>query len=115
MALCEYGIHDVPLLWLQPAPLFDIIKNMKIISLTWHGVPTGVFYSQLGTIDCSPRLVLIIVELRLCSSDGYLSVYDLRQRKVFARSDNMEEELLSVAIMKVNCVSGCARYRIISL
>ena len=33
--------------------------------------------------------------------DGFLSVFDIRKKDLVARSDNMDEEILSVAIMKV--------------
>ena len=44
----------------------------------------------------------------VAGGDGYLSVFDLRKRELLARSDHMECELLSVAIMKngKKCVVG---------
>jgi len=42
-----------------------------------------------------PRL-----QLASCSSDGHLSVYDLRKGRLEARSDELEEELLCLAPLK---------------
>ena len=36
------------------------------------------------------------------SGDGTLSVFNVRRQKIEERSDNMESELLSLAIVKVN-------------
>ena len=36
------------------------------------------------------------------SGDGTLSVFNVRRQKIEQRSDNMESELLSLAIVKVN-------------
>eukprot|EP00967_Tisochrysis_lutea_P134604 scaffold237897_cov30-Tisochrysis_lutea.AAC.1 len=40
------------------------------------------------------------LQLACCSSDGHLSVYDLRKGRLEARSDELEEELLCLATMK---------------
>ena len=37
----------------------------------------------------------------MCSGDGTLSAFDLRQKKLEQRSDQSESELLSLAIVKV--------------
>lgn len=37
----------------------------------------------------------------LISGDGYLSTWDIRKPDVAAMSDNMEDELLSVKLLKV--------------
>jgi hypothetical protein len=36
-----------------------------------------------------------------CSGDGTLSAFDLRAKKLLGRSDQQEDELLSVVIVKV--------------
>ena len=36
------------------------------------------------------------------SGDGTLSVFNVRRQKIEQRSDNMESELLSLAVVKVN-------------
>ena len=42
------------------------------------------------------------------SGDGYLSVFDVRRPDIVARSDNLEDELLSLALVKVySLVSIC--------
>lgn len=38
------------------------------------------------------------------SGDGYLSTWDIRKPDVAAMSDHMEDELLSVALVKVNLI-----------
>lgn len=38
------------------------------------------------------------------SGDGTLSVFNIRRQKIEQRSDNMESELLSIAVVKVNIV-----------
>jgi WD repeat-containing protein 55 len=40
------------------------------------------------------------------SADGRLSVFDIRKKKPIKISDNQEDELLSVAILKVAIVSS---------
>lgn len=37
----------------------------------------------------------------LCSGDGTLSVFHMRKAGLESQSDNMEDELLSVAVLKV--------------
>ena len=51
---------------------------------------------------CADKKTLICA-----GGDGYLSVFDIRKKDLLARSDNMECELLSVAIIKVSYISIC--------
>ena len=41
------------------------------------------------------------------SGDGTLSIFNIRRQKIEQRSDNMESELLSVAVVKVMCTLYC--------
>ena len=43
--------------------------------------------------------------------DGFFSVFDLRKGELFARSDNMEEDILSLAIIKVRRPFVVASFR----
>ena len=41
--------------------------------------------------------------LGLCSGDGTLSSYNFKSGKLNGRSDELEDELLSIQIIKVTC------------
>ena len=59
-----------------------------------------IIYSKLNsTIDkhFSRRLLILF-----CSGDGTLSVFNIRRKRFEARSENQENELLSLAIFKVS-------------
>ena len=43
----------------------------------------------------------------VCSGDGTLSAFDLRQKRLEQRSDPSESELLSLAIVKVCVLWAC--------
>lgn len=50
-------------------------------------------------------MTVVLIYGLLISGDGYLSTWDIRKPDVAAMSDNMEDELLSVKLLKV-CVNS---------
>lgn len=69
-------------------------------------------FSEHADVIQDLHFSLAKLQLACCSSDGHLSVYDLRKGRLEARSDELEEELLSMASLKggkklvVGCASG---------
>lgn len=69
-------------------------------------------FSEHADVIQDLHFCLAKLQLACCSSDGHLSVYDLRKGRLEARSDELEEELLSMAPLKqgkklvVGCASG---------
>jgi len=47
------------------------------------------------------KLIFIFNLYIIISADGYFSVFDIRKKDVYARSDNLDDELLSITLVKV--------------
>ena len=57
--------------------------------------------SRLAKPECFDWQVFSL-NIVLCSGDGTLSVFNIRRKRFEARSENQENELLSVVVMKVS-------------
>ena len=76
------------------------IMYMVIILMNFQWIV--LFFKIMLSSPTFRTLSFFLLYFVSVSGDGTLSVFNVRRQKIEERSDNMESELLSLAIVKVN-------------